>query len=95
MLRRTARISSVSLSTCMSSVTGVAQAGTMRPPGRSFTRQTRQEVDGSHCREKQSVGISMPNRSAASRIVDPAGMSISRWSMVTWGILYSAHAVCS
>ena len=78
MVRRTAWISSVSLSTHRPSLAGVAQAGTIRLLGKSFTRQTRQDVEGSHFREKQSVGISMPSRAAASRIVAPAGTSTSR-----------------
>ena len=43
-------------------------------------------MNGSHFREKQSVGISMPSRTAASRIVVPAGTSISRLSTTMCGM---------
>ena len=41
--------------------------------GHELHQADQAEVDGSHCREKQSVGMSMPSVSAASRIVAPGG----------------------
>ena len=71
--RRAWRTSSVSLSTSMPSAAAVAQAGTSRPCPTILTMHARQDAAASQPSRKQSVGISMPRRRAASKTVAPGG----------------------